>query len=32
LDLPTLTWKVRSLRKECMTRARKILQPPCMSL
>jgi hypothetical protein len=23
LDLPTLTWKVRSLRKECMIRARK---------
>jgi hypothetical protein len=23
LDLPTLTWKVRPLRKECMIRARK---------
>jgi hypothetical protein len=32
LELPKLTWKVRPLRKQCMILARKVLQPPWMSL
>jgi hypothetical protein len=32
LDLPTLARKVRPLRKECIIHAKKVLQPPWMSL